>query len=902
MFLVGLVLAVCAPLVFADAPLTGVVTGTVVDPNGAPLPGATVQIEGGRGSQTAITKEDGSFLFVFLAPGQYTVRASMESFQTTEGTITVSAGGRAAVDLQLSDAMGGEILVTGETPLVDRYNVTAGGTVTQEELTTIPTTERDMMQALHLLPGTVNTADSNAGSRGYQPDVEGTRGGRVAFHLDGVDVTWPRQGGASRLQLPMFATAEVKIESSGIDAQYSRTIGGVATATIRSGTNQFHGELAWNGRNLDWNENYDLTPVLQPDELVSSWEFGLGGPIIRDKLWFFVGYGDREDPAAEVLFNGDPVDTSIFMEQEIVKLDWRPNATHSFSANYVSSPFQTAGALPVMAELEVTMVADTPGDFISANWNWAASDSLFIELRAALQEQENNFLPAVEPDVDPSADPWKPAGNNHVYRDAATGLFWNATLGANLGKTSFPRDQANLSVNWFSGVHDLKAGLDFQQVEWQAQVQTTDMVIGAGYNPDAPGGFARPFFFREIFNTPPGVTVINPTENWGLYVRDRLSFDRWTFNLGLRFDNQKHENDIGVTVVDADVISPRLSAVYDVKGDSTVLVSATAGRYMYQMPQNWSANFNTIPTGQRAFFRQYGWNPGTQAYDRPMGVRPPLAEDPQVVDPHNKDEFTLGVDWAFDPRWALKAKYVYWEQKDNPSLYSQVNAQGEVITVAEQNPLGESQRNAIHLQVQRRFQNNWMFDASYTWSKTEGTCMETDGGTWGCGAGSLFRGNGVGEYIDQLNPDSGVPWSVENRDGYLPTDRTHMFKVRGLYLLPLGRGHSLNLGAFFFIQSGQPWARIKEEPVLGGRDNVAHFTEPRGNQRNPDMKQLSLNFEWQFPIVKQLNGAIRLDVINATNEQELVGTAGLPETGEPTLITQNYQKPRYFRLMARLTF
>ena len=138
--------------------------------------------------------------------------------------------------------------------------------------------------------------------------------------------------------------------------------------------------------------------------------------------------------------------------------------------------------------------------------------------------------------------------------------------------------------------------------------------------------------------------------------------------------------------------------------------------------------------------------------------------------------------------------------------------------------------------------------------------------------------------------------------GGLSPDRTHVFKLRGLYRVPLGRGHSLNLGAFLFIHSGEPWTRTEEIEILDGADTVIHFTEPRGSHRNPDLKQLSLNVEWQFPIVNDLNGAIKLDVINATDEQELVGTQGLPETGEPALNSQNYQRPRYFRLMARVTF
>jgi hypothetical protein len=865
----------------------------VVGPDGAALPGATVRLTGGQGTVTMVTGNDGAFNFVLLNPGGYTVRADLQGFQSAEGTIAVSAGGRAEVELRLGEAIGEEILVTGEVPLVNKYNVSAGGAVGQEELNTIPTTARGAIQALAFLPGTVNDSESLRFD-GYQPDIEGLTGSRAAYFVDGVDVSMPRIGGATRLQVPIYATAEVAVESSGIDAQYSRTIGGVVTMTIKSGTNDFHGELAWYGRNMDWDSNYDLTPVLQPDELKSSWEASFGGPIARDKLWFFIAYGDASSPGSDVLADGTAVDTGATMEQTIAKLDWRPGASHSFNVGYLATPFKILGYSPQTAEPASTVTADWPGEFYNANWNWAVTDSLFMEVHAASQDQETSTVPVLEKPIDPSADPWKPAGNNHVYMDFATGLLWAAAAPPGVGLVRFPRDQANVSLNWFLGPHDIKAGLDYQHVEWQQTTNTRDMAIGIGYNPDAPGGFARPLFFREIFNPPEGVTVTNDADSWAVFVRDRISVDRWTFNLGLRFDNQKHANDLGETLVDADVVSPRLSAVYDLRGDGRLLLSATAGRYMYQLPQNWTANFNTFPNGARDFYNQYGWNPGTRAYDFFMFAVPPVAEAVQQVDPHSKDEFTLGVDWSFHPDWAFKAKYLYWEQKDHATLYNQLDAQGTIVKVAEQNPYSESQRDALHLTVQRRFKDNWMVAAAYTWSKTEGNCQEQFGGDVGCAE--------TGEYIDVVNPDTGVPWSLENKDGPLPTDRPHVFKLRGMYRLPLGRGHSLNLGGFFFLNSGQPWNRIEVISILGGRDTLAHFVEPRGSQRTPDIKQLSLNLEWQFPIAKRLEAGLKVDVINVTDEQELVGTQGLSLTGEPTLVSLNYQKPRYIRLMARLTF
>jgi hypothetical protein len=264
------------------------------------------------------------------------------------------------------------------------------------------------------------------------------------------------------------------------------------------------------------------------------------------------------------------------------------------------------------------------------------------------------------------------------------------------------------------------------------------------------------------------------------------------------------------------------------------------------------------------------------------------------VDPHNKDEFTIGVDWAFHADWALKAKLLYWEQKEMAQIYNQVDDQGEVVRVIENNPWAESERTAFHLSLQRRFKNNWTATVTYTWSATEGNCIEDTQGGSGCTPAP-------GRYIDVVNPDTGEPWSLYNAYGPLATDRPNVFKVRGLYRMPVGR-HSINFGGSLFFQSGHPWARTENIDILDGTDEMTIYSEPRGSNRNPDHKELSLSVEWQFPIVSQLEAGIRLDVVNVTNEQELVGVTGLAETGEPTPSTLNYQTPRYYRVMAKFTF
>jgi len=896
LFLTGLVLAVCAPLVFADAPRTGVVTGTVVDPDGAALPGATVVLVTEQGNMTAISNENGEFRFVFITPGEYTVRVDMQGFQPAEGLIQVSAGGRAAVELRLSDAMGEEILVTGETPLVNKFDVTGGGALSGQEMTQIPAVGRFYLSSISMLPGVTNDFQSQR-YWGFNPEVEGNSGSRNNFFIDGVDVTFSRQGGGTRLLIPAFAAQEVKLEATAADAQYGRMIGGAVSTVLRSGTNQWHGEAVYYARNLAWDDNYEVTPVLMVDERKNSYELSLAGPIVKDKLWFFIADSERNAPVAATLPDGSFFDQSVVNSGTMAKLDFRPAATHTLTATYLDSPFQNPGNVARGADLPSTWLADWGGEFMSLSWDWAINDSLFLETKIADQSTITNRIAPYE-SIDPSADPWMPAGNNYQYQDQLTRLFWNGCAGTQIGDVDFPRSQFNTSLNWFAGAHDLKFGFDYQKVEWNSLTAVRPRVVGRGYAPDLPGGFAQPmyinFYYGSEYGTD-GEPSQSPTENTALFVRDRMSFDKWTFNLGLRYESQQAENDFGAPTVDATGVYPRLSAVYDIQGDGKLLLSATAGRYMYQLSGDWASNFNSTPTGRGSFDR-FGWNPATQAYDTLIASVPPAEPggDVPVIDTTHKDEITLGLDWAFHQDWAFTVKGVYWEMNDTPTIYNQQDATGAIIRVVEKNPWANAERSSVHLTLNRRFKNNWTVGASYTYSSTEGTCWINNLATTGCAPQP-------GQLIDAVNAD-GVPLSLQNADGPLPTDRPNVIKLRGMYLWQLGRGHSLNLGGYFSYQDGTPWALTALVPVLDGAASLTVFQEPRGSNSTPTQKELNLNAEWQFPLYKGLHGGLRVEVVNATNEQVLIGTVGLETTGKPVPTSANYQRPRYYRIMARITF
>ena len=280
---VVLALLVCVPLALADAPRTGLVSGMVTDPEGQVLPGARVHLTGERGTVSTVTDNSGEFRFVFVIPDSYTVRAELGGYQPAEGKIVVSAGGRSHVELKLAQVAGEEIVVVAETPMISRYDVTAGGSVSTDEINLVPAESRNIQATVAFLPGVSVNAQSQS-YYGHQPQVEGEWGGRTAYYVDGVDTTFARLSGATRLFVPSFTMEQVKLESTGADAQYSRVVGGVVNQSLRSGTNQFHGGVTWYARNMDWDENYELTPVAMPDDRKDSWELSLGGPVVKENL------------------------------------------------------------------------------------------------------------------------------------------------------------------------------------------------------------------------------------------------------------------------------------------------------------------------------------------------------------------------------------------------------------------------------------------------------------------------------------------------------------------------------------------------------------------------------------------------------------------------------------------
>jgi hypothetical protein len=135
----------------------------------------------------------------------------------------------------------------------------------------------------------------------------------------------------------------------------------------------------------------------------------------------------------------------------------------------------------------------------------------------------------------------------------------------------------------------------------------------------------------------------------------------------------------------------------------------------------------------------------------------------------------------------------------------------------------------------------------------------------------------------------------------LTANRRHLFKAMGFYVLPIGK-HSLNLGGTLFVRSGLPWGYVTTETyTVGSRDfDLVKYLEPTGERRLTGHYYINLTAAWRFPIAGSVEGELRAEVSNATNEQEQLNVDRY--TGEPVPDEGSWQRPRTIRLVAGVRF
>jgi hypothetical protein len=277
----------------AQTATSGGLTGVVTDPSEAVVPDAKVELrDSAKGiSQTKTTNSDGGYLFSFVAPGNYTLTLTHPGFRSVSQNLDVSPGPTSTLNIRLVIAGAkASVKVTGETPLTHAENGDASSTMNGLQVAQVPNPGNDLTYIAQTAPGAIMNTDGGYGNF----SILGMPGTSNTFTLNGMTYTGlgveVNATGATGLLLGTNEVQEATIVSNGYSGQFGVLAGAAVNYITKSGSNDFHGNALyfWNGSVLngnDWINN--ATGVPRPFDNANQWAGSIGGPIKKDKLFFF---------------------------------------------------------------------------------------------------------------------------------------------------------------------------------------------------------------------------------------------------------------------------------------------------------------------------------------------------------------------------------------------------------------------------------------------------------------------------------------------------------------------------------------------------------------------------------------------------------------------------------------
>jgi hypothetical protein len=323
-----LVFVLLAAISLSAQTFRGTILGTVTDPSGAVVAGAKVSVKNqGTGlERTTDTSADGSYALPELPIGTYTVTITLTGFQTSVTTgVAVDVAGERRVDTALkTGAVSTKVEVSADTlPLVETTTNTLGGVLTAQTVENMPVNGRDYTKLIYMNPGVAGSPDQISDSPGSfgEFSMNGARGRSNNYLLDGTDMNDGYRNdpainqagvfGTPSTILPIDAVAEVNVLSN-FAPEYGRNAGAVVNIVTKSGVNAFHGSAADYFRNSALDARNYFNPSALPKAPFHNNQFGasLGGPIVKDKTFFYLDYEGQREPVGVVTIAGVPTGTA----------------------------------------------------------------------------------------------------------------------------------------------------------------------------------------------------------------------------------------------------------------------------------------------------------------------------------------------------------------------------------------------------------------------------------------------------------------------------------------------------------------------------------------------------------------------------------------------------------------
>jgi hypothetical protein len=903
---------------------TGTLSGHVTDQESLALPGVTVTAASPalQGVRTAVTSANGDFLIPFLPAGEYKVTFSLQGFSKVEQTVGLKMADVLPVNakMSLSSVAAAVTVSAAESELAP--TATVATTIKASTVETLPI-GRSLDSATLFSP-----AASNNGPAG-QIMISGAVSYDNLNLVNGVNIN-DTQKQQPRTLFIEDAIQETKVSAGNISAEYGRFGGGVVNMITKSGGNDFSGSFRTTFTNDKWKS---LTPYpgdSSLDEVVPAYELTLGGPVLKDSLWFFVaGRLQKNSTNVTAPYTGFNYTTVVDDQRAEGKLTWSLNPQHTFKGSYLWKrvPITNDSFSTIMDQ--ASLYDDrTNESLLAANYQGVVTSDLFVEA-----QYSNRKLSLLD--------------QGSRYMDLIYGTpIWDRSRGqARFSAPSYCAvcpDYANDMNNWDAyakanyflstktlGTHSIVGGVDV----FQDSRKNNQNSSASSYRVQSTGAIIDGYNIYPIFK--PSTTyvewlpVFQGTAGSDLQTTSVFLNDTWrvndllTLNLGVRYDKNNISDQGGAKVADAGLFSPRLGATFDIRKDGTWLANVGYGQYvgtfitqvadaasaagrqasysfLYQGPSVNAGASGPYLSSYDALKTLFDWWNATGGPNRAPRQNPTIpgvntAVDPGVQ-PSTTKEFTAGITHQFSSKGAARIDFIY---RKFGNIYGDfLDMSTGVVTdprtgqkynldVVNNTSSVERTYQGISLQATYQAHERLLVGVNYMLAYTRGS-VEAESST------SVTTFASANYYPEYRQASWNSPY------GYLNADQRHRLRLWGTYELPLppvlGR---FDLGFQERYESGTPYdlsMSIDTRPYvtnpgyLAPPSSVTYFISGRGEYRFDGSTSTDLSLSWSHGLGWQRSELFfRFVMNNVFNEHALTSynTTVLGKANDSTLAAFN---------------
>jgi len=920
---------------FLAAKETGDIQGKVLDEEGEGLPGVLILAKSPnlQGLRSVLSSKNGEFRLSLLPVGTYTLSFELEGFTPViQENVIVRLG--QVIDLRIVmtfKEIQEEIVVTAKAPLIDKTSTDTSFHLSSEDLELLPSQNRTVVDVVKFTPGAagvrVNTRRGVAIEG--QPSFRGEGEEGNNWIVDGLSISGVRLRNSGP-RLNFDSIDEIQIISDSFSPEFGSAYGGIINMVTKSGGNEIEGEfsLVFSDKRLQSTPQEQLSVFGAPDRFSNyNWYFNLGGPLIKDKLWFFLSNNlfidtqqTRDTTIDYFAVPGGQLTTRA--NNLFAKLTYALNSNHNISLTtiYQKSLGQKGGlGIPDLYDEKHL------SDFIfRLNYKGILSPCTFIETGLG-QVTRDSFIEPVDEDLGPS---------QYYIQDLAR------NTNNSYGKVTDDQKRLDFSLKltkFFEtegfGRHEISVGLEYYTFSSEFGVDFTgkeeDIFPDDGFESGTKiyfdswrEGQRNPTLFYEYgaFN------FINSSRGFGLFFKDKVTWGRFTFMAGARSQTQLSLDNNGEKLWSwnlNDFLSPRFSLAVDLTGDGVNILKLGWGRFSDMIT---TMPLGLLNSGAGLTFRTYNWigpvnptadeihTPSNWEFNNEQKAQP--FEIAEGLDPNFLTRYLVEYDRRLGRDWAFKIRYIRTKAEDLLEVLALLDIEKGFVFLFDNFEYKRRNYHGLEFELFGKMGPRFFLNASYNYSSAKGTNPgQTETGSWSQEEGSTnylgMFGNHIAipdlpdlrelkqKYDAELAGLGGRGISDEENEswyGKLPYSIDHSVKVNMIYMAPYG----LSLTAAFEWTSGYYWEKLGFVPYFGG---YYSFPEGRGTRETPAHSYLDIGIEKELALQslglsKKMSLTFRLDVFNLLNSQEAVSFVkeDIPTFGR----VWGRQQPRQARFMIKL--